>query len=267
MQARQTDTDASEDWLPDGAEVIFSSDRVRAYVQDAGAKRLVAMFDNFRPSRDGFPEPKTVLFFRSHNYASLHIQTARNDWFLSPDLSDLRAALEQATARYRHRAAMGFSMGGYGALLLARALKLRQALLVSPQISVIPGAVPWDSRFHEQGAVLDPKLDDVATSPWEGLRGVTLFDPMNKVDRRHARAIAARFPNMQPVAIPFGGHPASAPLVEAGLFRKIQSAVAGGLISPALFHEMRRAARGRSRSYATNFDIWLKQREARASGE
>jgi len=263
MQAQSRHKSAPSGWAPPEAEVIFASDTLRAYMHDAGGKRLVAMFDNYRPGRAGFPKPRRVKFFKSHNYASLHIETAGNDWFLSPDLPRLRDMLEERTSRYRFRTAMGFSMGGFGALLFARALKLRQALLVSPQVSVVPANVPWDHRFRAEGEVLDPTLDDVETAPWASMTGVILFDPGRGFDRVHARRIADSYPGLVPVAVPFGGHPASAPIVQGGLFDRVQSAVAGGLLTPDQFKTLRRQTRFGSEEYARNFNDWLARRGAR----
>ncbi|MGV6812337.1 MAG: hypothetical protein ACWA47_08830 [Brevirhabdus sp.] len=260
MQADPTKKTPRPEWAGDETTVIFESHNVRAYMHDPGGKRLVVMFDHRRTPRTGFPPLSRVQFFRSHNYATLHVDTARNDWFLSPDLAQLRKALQAATQRYRFRTAMGFSMGGFGALLFARALKLRQALLVSPQISVIPDRVPWDRRFREDALGLDPALDDVSSTPWEGMTGVTLFDPGRPLDRHHARQIQAHYPGIRPVAMPFGGHPASAPLTEAGLFEEIQSLVAGGLVEPARFTALRRRARSRSAEYERNYNSWLQKR-------
>lgn len=260
MAANPNTLTNAKHWVPDGAEVLFDGVGLRAYIQDAASKRLVVSFDNFRPTRTGFPEPRRTYYFKSHNYASLHIDTSRNDWFLSDELPALLSVLADRTAQYRHRAAMGFSMGGYGALRFARCLKLRQVLLVSPQISVLPGRVPWDLRYRAHGQKLSPSLDDVMTDPYTKLSGVALFDPAISADRRHARLIASVFPAITPVAMPFGGHPASAPVVEAGLFDAFRSAVAGGLIEPERFKSLHRRARVRSKTYAKNYAKWIGKR-------
>lgn len=252
--------DTRPSWAPPKAEVLFDGPDLRAYIHDPDCKRLTVGFDNFRPSRAGFPDTRRVQYFKRHNYATLRIDTAHNDWFLSPDLPRLKQVLAERTAQYRHRASMGFSMGGFGTLLFARTLKLRQVLLVSPQISVLPDVVPWDSRYQDYAKSLDPRLDDVMTNPYTDMSGVVLFDSLQPNDWRHARLIEKHFPGITAVASPFGGHPASAPIVEAGLFDEIRSAVAGGLIEPERFKALRRQARGRSQTYARNIDRWLKRR-------
>ena len=53
-----------------------------------------------------------------------------------------------------------FSMGGYGALLGAKALDARRAIAVSPQSSIDPAAVRFERRDGEQWAKMDGWLHD-----------------------------------------------------------------------------------------------------------
>ena len=183
--------------------------------------------------------------------AHLMIESAENDWFLNPDLPALRAALNGFTAGFEDVVAIGFSFGGYGALLLARALHLRRALLVSPQFSIFPERAPFELRYRQIAARLDPRFDDLDTQADPALAGCIVFDPrLAPADAAHAALIRTRFPALRSVAMPFGGHPALRLVGEAHLFAKVQSLLQQGEITPAALRRLHRAARVRAPSYA-----------------
>jgi hypothetical protein len=237
-----------------GAEaplVVFASERLRAVCHAPHRSRLVVSFDYLRPGRAGFPGRAPPPQMMQAEVAHLMVETAQNDWFLNPDLAALRAALGSFTAGFDDVAAIGFSFGGYGALLMAQALHLRRALLVSPQFSIFPERVPFESRYALFAARLDPGLDDLGAEGAAGLRGCIVFDPrLEPADARHAALIRARFPGLRSVAMPFGGHPALRLVGEAHLFARVQALLMGDAVTPAALHRLHRAARARAPSYA-----------------
>jgi hypothetical protein len=233
------------------ALVVFASTRLRAVCHGARGTRLTVGFDYLRAGRAGFPMRTPPRHLLQAGAAHLMIESAENDWFLNPDLPALRAALNGFTARFEDVAAIGFSFGGYGALLLARALHLRRALLVSPQFSIFPERAPFELRYRQIAARLDPRFDDLDTQADPALAGCIVFDPrLAPADAAHAALIRTRFPALRSVAMPFGGHPALRLVGEAHLFAKVQSLLQRGEITPAALRRLHRAARVRAPSYA-----------------
>lgn len=242
---------------------VLSTDHIRVTCYNAERTRLVVAFDHWRSDRDGFPPEQTSEFFARSGVAFMTVQSARNDWFLSPHLQELRRALREFTPRFQRVNAIGFSMGGYGALLLARALKANQVLLVSPQSSIFPQRVPFETRYLREAAELDPALDDLADKPRRGLRGVVLFDSSSQTDTRHKNILTGLFPNLTAVALPFGGHPALQAVAEARLYRKVQEEMLRPRIRPGALLGLHKTARKGSDTYRAGLAGYLHNRAER----
>jgi hypothetical protein len=254
--------------MKDGSHqiTVFETERVRAVCHNPDRARLSVSFDYLRRTREGFPGKPPSQRFLAAGHAHLIVETAQNDWFLSPDLPKLRGALHDFTAGFDDVAAMGFSLGGYGALLMSRALHLRRVLLVSPQYSIFAAKVPFERRYRKYAAVLDPELDDIVAQGNAELAGAVLFDPLlHPNDALHAALVREAFPGLQAVAMPFGGHPALGLINEAKLFGKVQALMTEPEISAQAVHMLRRRARSATPGYFKRVQKYLKRREAAAA--
>ena len=108
-----------------------------------------------------------------------------------------------------------------------------------------------------------PALDLQPSDIAPGLRGGALFVPFPcRKDRGHARAIAALAPGVQPVALPFGGHPATGLIRRAGLWWQLQRLVAEDRLEPGAIVGLRRRARAGSLDYARHLADALEARRA-----
>ncbi len=242
---------------------IFSGQYLRAVAWNVGsAQRLVATFDHYRAGRCGFPELRRSVRFTAPGFGQISITSAANDWFLNPDLKPLRMALRATDWQGAEVVGLGLSMGGYGALMLSRALRLTRVLLVSPQLSILPRLAPFEARWRAEAARVDPDLDRVDVSIRAGLRGVVLFDPAMKRDRRHAWAIHDLAPLIRPVALRFAGHPALQHIKDAGMYPRLQEMVMHGGIVPARVRALHRAARAASDLWRDHLADWADQAPA-----
>ncbi|SFU09417.1 alpha/beta fold hydrolase [Sedimentitalea nanhaiensis] len=201
---------------------IFDGDRLRATLFNPDGARLFVSFRQRVAGSGGFSDPAPVLTFADHGHAHLHLQSSENDWFINSETVDLERVLRGLSSRYTAVRAMGFSMGGYGALRFARALRLGRVVLISPQVSIHPSVVPWDGRYVDCAGGFDPDLGDLASRGKPGLRGILAYDPFRVRDRRNARAISKLFPGLQLCALPGGGHPATQILRLGGSYGRIQ---------------------------------------------
>lgn len=243
------------------ATVLFAGDHLRAEVHNPEAEVLFVTFDRWRRERNGFAawEPSTKV--AALGFAELVIKTAQNDWYLNPDLTPLRRVLKDHTGRYRTVRSFAFSMGAYAALLLSRPLRLRHAVLVSPQYSPFPGQPPGDTRYRREVTGLDARLGDLAQVVAAKLRGVVLFDPLgNPVDRAHARLILAQVPRMSGVAMPLAGHPATQVMLQTTVYGKLRALAFGAETDPALYHALHVEARRASPLYHARLAERMAQR-------
>lgn len=189
-------------------ETVFQGDHLRATWFPGTRPQLMVTFDYRRTGRSGFSAANHSSGYARQGFGQLSIQTRVNDWFINPDTGALEQAVGAIAARYDRVHALGYSMGGYGALRLARALRLDKAVLVSPQATIAPEVVPFDLRYRAEGLHFDAALGDLAPRAVPDLAGFLVIDPFVTADRRHAAMILALFPRLRLLRLNFGGHPA-----------------------------------------------------------
>lgn len=204
-------------------ETVFDGDllRARLWLPDRPTTALYVTFRPWVPDPGSFSDHRPVQRALIAGLAHLHIQTRWNDWFLNPETAALEAALKATRARFLTARALGFSMGGYATLRFSRALRLNQALVVSPQVSLDPAVVPEEDRYPE-AASFDPVAGNLAAHARKDLTGVVVFDPFYRLDHLHARHITALLPGIARARLAFGGHPGTAALGHVGGFRPLQ---------------------------------------------
>ena len=213
------------------AQRLFDGEHLRADLFNPDAKRLFVSLRQRIAEPGAFDTAKPVQKFVRAGYAHLHLQSRLNDWFVNDETEALEQVLTGVGAGYADTCAFGFSMGGYGALRFARALMLRRVVLISAQVSIDPGVVPWDRRYRDCAGGFDRALGDLAQHGHAGLGGVILFDPFRPLDRRNAAMITALHPGLRQCRLPAGGHPATRVLREGGNFAALQEALRDDALS------------------------------------
>lgn len=225
-------------------ERVFDGDHLRAVLFRGRSERLVVTFDYRRDGRDGFSADDHSTSFARQGFAQLAIKSRANDWFVNGETAALEAALAQVAGGFARVQALGFSMGGYGALRFARALRLRQAVVVSPQVSPVAN---WDWRYGGEVRGWDDSLGALGSVP--GLKGLLVFDPFVREDLLHAREVLRLFPGLRPVRLGFGGHPAIRTLRGAGGLRVVQEEAGRQGARAGAILRAHRAARAGSRGW------------------
>ncbi len=203
-------------------ERLFDGDLIRATVFNPGQARLFVSFRQRLDTPGAFAEPRPVRSFTTKGMTHLHLQARWNDWYVNAETEALEAVLSDFAQGFSHACAMGFSMGGYAVFRFAGALRLRQAIAVSPQYSIAPEHVAFDRRYRDCADGFDAALGDL-TSRDTDLQGMILADPFRPLDIRNAELIRAVFPGVQIARLAAGGHPATGVLGEAGRFPKLQA--------------------------------------------
>ena len=230
-------------------EIVFDGARLRATLFNGDAPRLFVSLRQRIDADGAFDSAQPVRAFTGHGFAHLHLQSRLNDWFVNDETGALEEALARLSARYEDARGIGFSMGGYGLLRFARALRLGTAVLVSPQVSIHPDVVPWDRRYRRHAAGFDPVLGDLAQHGSPAIEGVVLFDPFRPLDRRNARMICDLHPGLRPARLACGGHPATRVIGQAGAFGRLQTMLREGGITSAEVTGLHRGLRRESPLY------------------
>lgn len=231
-------------------ETVFAGAHLRAHLMAGRRDRLIVTFDYRQAGRAGFNAPRHSSTFARGGFWQLNIQTRTNDWFVNPETRALEAALGALRGRFGRVNLLGFSMGGYGALRFARALGADQAVLVSPQVSIAPGVVPFETRYGAEAAGFDAALGDLCAVAWPGLAGLILVDPFLAADMGHVRMIRALFPRLGLARLAFAGHPATGVIRQAGrLWTLHREATAAAGPERRLICAAHRAGRRQSAGY------------------
>lgn len=206
------------------ARRVFDGDRLRAelWLPKTPATTLYVTFRQRVPDPGRFADDIPVRRALNEGLAHLRIQSRWNDWFLNAETPALEAALADLRSGYVAALALGYSMGGFGALRLARALGLDQVILVSPQFTLDRAILPAEKRYPE-GKDFDGRLGNLAVHGKPDLAGLVLFDPFRRLDRMHADLITRAMPAIGRAPLSFGGHPATNALGQAGGFRALQA--------------------------------------------
>jgi pimeloyl-ACP methyl ester carboxylesterase len=151
---------------------VFDGDHLRAelWVPKTPATTLYVTFRQRVPDPGSFSDDAPVRRALNQGLAHLRIQSRWNDWFLNAETPALEAALAALRPRFATALALGYSMGGYGALRLARALDLDQVILVSPQFTLDRAILPAEKRYPE-GKDFDAALGNLAVHGKPDLAG------------------------------------------------------------------------------------------------
>ncbi|SEN23113.1 hypothetical protein SAMN04488003_111108 [Loktanella fryxellensis] len=228
---------------------VFDGAHLRADLARNGGRRLIVTFDYRKRGRTGFGVPDPSRQFAAAGFDQLMIATQANDWFVNADLPALAGVCAVVRRDYAAARALGFSMGGYGALRLSGALALDYVTLVSPQVSIAPAVVPFDPRYRDEGRSFDMALGDLTPQASHALRGEILCDPCDAPDLIHARMIQALFPGLSLLRLTGGGHPCSQVLRATGRSGLLQRRAMDALPSARMIVTTHRQLRGGQACY------------------
>lgn len=196
--------------------LIWSGERLRLYHFRQGGSKLMVSFDFRQTDRTGFNAPDPSRRFAEAGFDQLSLMVARNDWFINDETLTAERLMADVSASYQTVQMIGYSMGGYGAFRFAKTVGACSLLTVSPQFSIHPDVVPFETRYHEDAADFDRHLGDLSLHALPELVGIMLIDTLRPRDLRHARLIQGLFPRVQIARLMGGGHPATEVMAKAG---------------------------------------------------
>ena len=136
-------------------DTVFEDDDLLLRWRDGTARRMVVVFTGVRAGFGGAPADEFAgSASRNGENKVLFVTDRRATWYSAAGLWRRIVGL----VRYLRRAegieeivTLGTSMGGYGALLLPRELRVRRAIAFAPQLSLDPAAT-GDARWTDVAA-------------------------------------------------------------------------------------------------------------------
>ena len=187
-------------------DIVFEGREVRGVLErgPTAARKLIVLLDYWRPDRKGFDEITRSSCFTHFGCDTLYVQVSRNHWYLTDELEVLAPVVEDIARHYESARTFGFSMGGFGALVLANLASLAAAVSVSP-------------RLPPLGHYLDTRIPERNHST----RCTFLFDPNVEKDAIAVEILKSISSAPSIIELPCGGHPATSVLRRAGLAGKV----------------------------------------------
>lgn len=242
---------------------LFDGRKLRATLFGSGRKVFVT-FDNFVAGKAGFTPATASKKVLEAGFAQLVLQTARNDWYLNDELSGLEAALREGLAGFSQARAMGFSMGAFGAILLADALGVASPCLISPRF---PRPLGWtgSARVNCDPALLPAGWQDLVTARVAALpAALVLYDAGHADDRSALRWMQGVNGKIAGAGFAFGGHPCTSYVKDANRFAALQEACLKPDATLADLIRVKRLARAHAPLYRAKLADYLARRKARA---
>lgn len=153
--------------------------------------------------RDGWGQK----FILGEGHALLSVKGARTDWYRGRELHDFFNGVVFRNIAKSHDKVMfyGASMGGYGAIAFSQAAPGATVLTYSPQSTLRPDLVPWETRYAEgRAADWTGDFSDAADSVSAAHRIYIAYDAFYALDRKHVERLNA--PNVVGLRTPCAGH-------------------------------------------------------------
>ena len=230
------DTGASEDRASYDPAFLYSGQKLKVSVRGPRTARLMVTYDFWSRQKPGFGRINPRSRYADLGFTHLHLSTRQNDWFLNRETEAALGVIESFARGFDHVASIGFSMGGYGAMLLSRVVDFDQVLIISPHITFSEHQYPYETRFpaHMGNLARALKLNEtVASGPPARADCAVVFDSTVERDSYHAETAGSRFRAPQLVDLRGGGHPATTALTRAGQFPLVIAAITGDRLDVA----------------------------------
>jgi FkbM family methyltransferase len=199
------------------SSTIYSTPNLHIVARNPGASSFLvvtfeSLVDPHEPPRQGFAES----FLAANGIDAVHVIGHSNAWYQYPEMPGALAAIRAVGQRYAEIVTYGLSMGGYAAINFAAELGAARAIAISPQYSIDPRKVPFETRWNEYVPPIRficDQIDRLAGCP---VQVWAIYDPEN-LDHRHVARIA-EWLTVHSVLVPFSGHPATSLLSETRMF-------------------------------------------------
>ena len=228
-------------------EVLFDGTDIRIVVSHHGSDAVVVSFSP-RPQRPGdnlrgFGRD----FFDGQGVTGVYVVALWANWWQSPEMDTAIEAVRRSgiVANSPHSLAYGGSMGGFAALNYATRFECKHALVVSPQVTIEPADILFETRWADDRAKLILRDPDSRTGLGMTCHYTVIFDPFDSGDARHV-ALLPDHARVQLVPLPLCSHSPLMLIKEIGYLKEL---VLQSIKAPPDIALLRRRVReGRRRS-------------------
>lgn len=209
---------------------LFDGTKLKVSLRGPRTARLMVTYDYWSRQKPGFGALNRRSRYADRGFTHLHLHTRQNDWFLNRETEAALAAIGSYARGFDSAASIGFSMGGFGVMLVSRVVDFDRVLLVSPHITFSEHQFPHETRFpaHIGNIGRALKLNErVVSGPPARAQAAVIYDGRVAGDLYHAETAAGRFGASELVDLAGGGHPATTALTRGGHFGLVLDAITG----------------------------------------
>lgn len=208
---------------------------------------LIVGFDNMKSREQpapAFPWGYAAIAKAGHSHLGI-MMSRRNDWFRHRDVVDFFDHLKSSGFfKQFHRVVFfGASMGGYAALCYCAASPGADVVTFSPQTSLDPATVPFETRYPKGLARGDWEcgVTDGAVGARTARQVMVFADPYHSIDVAHIARLPGR--NLRWMRCPNFGHSPARVMKHMTVLGPSLRAAWKGQLSPSAFAKMQRAHR------------------------
>lgn len=209
---------------------LFEGKKLRVSVRGPRTEKLMVTFDYWSRHKPGYGQLNRRSRYADRGFTHLHLHCRQNDWFLNRETEAALEVIEAYAKGFDSAVGIGFSMGGYGVMLVSRVVDFDRVLLVSPHITFSEHQYPHETRFPAHMGNLGRALklnERVISGPPARADAAVIFDSRVAGDPFHAETAGSRFGRLELVDLVGGGHPATTALTRAGHFNLVLDAITG----------------------------------------
>ena len=234
-------------FIPSGSRFITNlpNYRIDTFLADNSTKLVVTFEPMGRiksdgPNREGWG----LAFLQEQGYSVMAVMFKECDWYRKPDLAAFFAQMYKRGFfhGFDEVATYGGSMGGYGALAYAGAVKASTVLALNPQVTLSPLWAPWETRF-----AFARKFDwqgefAHAGSGIKNTRNVyVVYDPLTPLDAKQVHLLDQYHAGVVKLKIPVVGHHIPAWMAEMAVLKPTVLAILEGRFCASdFYHSVRK---------------------------
>lgn len=228
-------------------QLLYEDDAVRAEYVPGDGPTVVVSFNSYS-GEDGKVDRFGYPFLPRQGFATVYVTAKQNHWWQHPGIGGATDAVRAVVARYERAVTYGSSMGGYGALLLARDVGASHAVAVSPQTSISNPKLKLKETWRLNIAKRPIIRDDIDETLPGLTRAVILYDPYMPRDRKFFDYVA-HHPNVVGFPSQFLSHKVLRALQEAKILKDVSVNLLRGEMDYLQYRAMVRGNRRRSPTY------------------
>ena len=207
---------------------------------------LVVTFDNLdiAMTKRADRRPWGFEFVEKQGWSMLGVMAAGWTWYRDYWAQGEfdRLARDGFFQRFDRVVFYGASMGGYAACAYSAACPGADVVAISPQSTLDPALVPWETRYRAaRGYDYSGPYGDAAAASSAARRVSVFYDPYSELDARHAARFTAG--NVRKLRAPLMGHRLGTALQQMGILNAVILDALDGRLETLDFHRRLRARR------------------------